>query len=345
MPLPLPDLSVTWLFRVNVSTAEDTDLLHRARLLLEISNSLLGLGTGWTDSGGTSITGSSPWDVYSSCNSASVSDTNLWVDTGDLVWAATGVAHSWIVFVHQDFYGPDLPLYLCIDCTQGGSHRNATIGVFFSREPFSGDSITARPTAAGAEVEVLPSGGSMTTAPWQGPATADEDHRFARLHCLLGDDGRNFRVVICRDGVDVALWDLFAVPEYEVTEWSDPCVMTVMSMNSDAALLTWNNFYDTGWYHARDDVSLSAEFALDATMTMSGETPISELGTISFGGASGWDSPKLAARTPASGLVTEIPDMWWGLDADVNAAFGDDRTFQQFTYVVIPWNTTVCQKS
>lgn len=344
MPLPLPDLSVTWLFRVNVSTAEDTDLLHRARLLLEIANSLLGLGTGWTDSGGTSITGSSPWDVYSSCNSVSLSDTNLWVDTGDLVWAATGVAHSWIVFVHQDFYGTDLPLYLCIDCTQGGSHRNATIGVFFSREPFSEGSTTARPTATG-EVEVLPSGGSMTTAPWQGPATADEDHRFARLHCLLGDDGRNFRVVICRAGVDVALWDLFAVPEYEVTEWSDPAVMTVMSWNSDEPLLTWDNIGGVGWYHARDDVSISAEFELEATMTVFGAAAITTLGTISFGGASGWDSPKLAASTPASGLITAIPDMWWGRGGDEDAAFGDDRTFQQFTNLVIPWNTTVCQKS
>jgi hypothetical protein len=342
--MPLPDISVTWQYHVNRSMAQATDLLHRQTMLLEIVRSLLGAGTGWTDASGVSITPVSPWETLSSSNSVSVSDSNLWLSATNLVWAAEGVAHSWWVGRHLNFFGQDLPLYMLINCSQGGAHRNATIGVYLSRSDFGEGSITDRPVAD-EEIEVLPSDGSMTTAPWQGPATNDATHQSARLHCMLSPDGNNFRVIICRTGVEVAVWDLFRDANYDTDGWSNPCAMTVYSRNSDAALWTWANLEGTELYHTRDDVSVEAEFTFEPSMTIVGSTPITELPVIACGGESGWDTIKLAAVTPGAGLQTAIPDARWGLSIEPDGHFGDNRTFQQFTNLVIPWNTTVCSKA
>lgn len=346
--MPLPELTVTWRHRVNISCTEDTDLEHRQRLLFEIVRSILGLGSGWTDGSGTAIASmSSPWEVHSSSDSVADDATNRWEDITDLVWAAEGVAHSWIVLVHQDYFGTDVPLYMLINCSQGGAHRNATLGVYLSRNVFGENEggVTDRPTAT-EEIEVLPSDGSMATAPWQGVDTNDEDHRVGRLHCWLSDDGRCFRAIICRNGVDVAYWDLFGDANYDVDTWSVPAIMTVASLDSDESFLIWDNLQNVGWFKTRDDVTVAAAFSLDPTMTIYGSvTPITELPAISCGGESGWDSIKLAARTPGAGLFSAIPDMWWGRSAEVDATFGDDGTFQQFTNIVVPWNGSTVQKT
>lgn len=343
--MPLPTLSRTWLHRVNLSCTEDTDTAHRQRLLFEIVQTILGLGTGWTDASGTSITPSSPWETYSSSDAVTVDDTNRWVDLGDLVWAADGIAHSWWVGVHEDFYGVGVPCYILIDCTQGGSHRNATLGIYIAPNPFGEGSTTTRPTAAD-EVEILPTDGSMTTAPWQGPATADEDHRVGYLHAWLSSDGRCFRFIICRGGVDVALWDLFRDADYETDNWTQPMAFMVASHNADTAIATVANFEAGGlcrWW-SRDDRNVEDRFPLMPTVPYVDGDPTTALSAISMSGASGFGAMQLAAVTPAAGLASAPVDLWWGRSAQADAQYGDDRTFTAFSDIVVPWNTSIVSK-
>jgi hypothetical protein len=341
----LPEITDTYQFRVNLSCVEATDQAHRQRLLFEIIRSLLGLGTGWTNSNGTSITPTSPWSTYSSSDGVSADGTNRIEALADLVWAAEGNPHSWWQGVHDDYFGVGSPLYLLINCSQGGAHRNATLGVHLSRVPFSEGNASTRPTSA-AEIEVLPDDGSMSTAPWQGDDGTTEDDRAGRLHCWLSTDGRHFRVIISRGSVDVAYWDLFRDVNYELAEWSHPVAMAIVSNDAgDSAGSAIDSLVNFAVFHTRDDVSVAAEFAMAPCMLVDGVTPIVSLDANSGTGDSGWDSIKLSARSPGAGLRSAIPNAWWGRTAEADSAHGDDLTFQQFYNLVFPWNGSVVQKA
>ena len=351
--MPLPTLTKTWLYNLNRSTAEDTDLEHRQRLLLSIVQCLLGLGTGWTDSGGVSATPASPWQVVMSSDGITSDNTNRWQDLTDLVWAAEGVDHSWIVLVHPNYFGASSPLYLLLDCSQGGSHRNATLGVYLSRNPFEDEDedIGTRPTAED-EVEVLPSNGSMSTAPWQGYDSSTAEARTGRLHCWLSSDGTCFRVVICREGTAVAMWDLFRDADWETTQWSFPAAMMVFSRDQDPSEITlgWEWFgvnygeSSQAQHVTRDDVSVGNQFRLQWTVPSVVNGNVTGVPISSFG-TSGFSTIQLVAVTPGAGLLSAVPDAWWGTADSSSSQYGEDRSFTQFEYLIFPWNGTVALRA
>jgi hypothetical protein len=170
----LPKPAIAWRFRNNLSTTETTDLEHRARLLFEIKEAILGNGTGWTDGSGIASSPASGWTVLASSDSVAADTTDRWLAISDIVWETSGVAHSWILFEFRDYVTAGVDLQLLIDCSQiNGTQRNAAIGVFISRAGFNvgAPSILNRPTAVD-ETQVLPQDGSTTTAPWRAVSCA-----------------------------------------------------------------------------------------------------------------------------------------------------------------------------
>ncbi len=344
----LPSITSSWRFRVNIATAEADAATHRQRLLFEIARSWLWLGTGWTDSAGASANMSSPpWRVDTSSDGVAYEGTNRWEDLGDLVWASDGVAHSCMQLVHPTYFGADAPLYVLFDCTEDSALANATLGIYVSRTGFGEGSVTTRPTAAD-EIEIKPTDGTLANAAWQGGTTGvEDDDRTGRLHFMMSSDGRFVRVIICRLGVCVAFWDLVYDENYdEDTEWTHPVAMAVISNDSAAEVLDYDNLGTETWarYVSRDDTNVAGVFYLVMEMVVVGTTRVVDMPAITMGGYSGLHPIGLAAVAPASGAGASIMrDAWWGRTALAGQSMPSDASaqFTQFGIIMVPWNRSV----
>lgn len=351
----LPTVTQTWRYRVNIQCAEASDQAHRQQLLFELVRSWLWLGTGWTDSAGASATMTDPpWAVVTSSDAVAYDNTNRWAALADLVWAADGVAHSHIQLVHANYFGTADPLYVLIDCSQGAGHRNATLGIYIARTEFGASedgSILTRPTATD-EIEVKPTGGSMSTAAWQGGDGSTEDDRTGRLHFMMSSDGRFVRAFICRNGVCQSMWDLNYDSTYDdASEWSHPVAMAVISADADPDQETLYYTSSLGTetfarYHSYDSINVEAEFGLQMEMSVLGSTHVTEDAAITMGGMSAVHPIRLSCTAPAAGAgAMTVMDAWWGRTALAGQQFPSDgtRQFTQFGIIVVQWNRSTVQ--
>jgi hypothetical protein len=82
------------------------------------------------------------WTVDGSCDSVAngIDAVDRWASAANLVWAAAGVAHSWIVLHH-----PTRSQRLLIDLSTGATSQHQTTQIW-SSSSFSGGSNTAAPT-------------------------------------------------------------------------------------------------------------------------------------------------------------------------------------------------------
>ena len=191
----LPTPAITWRFRNNESVPAGDALLHRARMMLEIKESMIVNNTGWTDGDGAAASPSSVWVVVASSDSVAADGTDRWSEIADVVWDTSGSAHSWVVLRHPNFFEAGVQLEVLFDCSQdSAAENNAAIGVFMSMVGFNvgAPSTLNRPTAAD-EREVLREDGTVANAPWQGPTTVDAPHRSGRLNVHMSEDARYVR--------------------------------------------------------------------------------------------------------------------------------------------------------
>ena len=214
----LPSLTKTWRFQVNQATAAGGSALAGCQnLLYAIKASLIG-GGAWTDSAGAGAAAAGNWTVIASSDSVAADGTDRWAAAGNVVFAAVGVAHSWIVLQQT---GVGATFQLLIDCTTGGG-TTAYIAVSASAG-FAGGTTLNRPTATD-EVRLC------NTTTWGGPAA----NVASTLHVLRSTDGSCNRVLICRAGFAVGYWCIDALTEADAS-WSIPFIGCVNSNAGSAA--------------------------------------------------------------------------------------------------------------
>lgn len=341
----LPTPAITWRFRNNESMTAPDALLHRARMMLEIKESMIVNNTGWTDGDGAAVSPSSAWTVRASSDSITADGTDRWSAQSDIVWDTSGSAHSWIVLNHPNFFAAGVALEVLFDCSQfSAAENNAVIGVFFSMAGFDlgAPTVTNRPTALD-EREVLPQDGTLATAPWQGPATVDAAHRAGRLNVHMSDDARYVRWYIYRGGNCVGRGDLFPVDDYDrATEWSCPALMQVYGRNGDVEINLWS-LYRTGdgsVYQGTDTLVGDFEAMASSPQSTVSDTSVVDEAAISFNGAWGLGAIGLVGVAPLSGAFAGVPDQWWGNVAVRGQGFPGDASnqFVQIGDMITAWN-------
>lgn len=126
----------------------------------------------------------SVWTVKGSSDSvtANTSGTNLWAALANLVWAAAGVAHSWIWLENTT-----LGYQMVIDLVNA-TDTNANFVFTKVSTPFAGGSTTARPANAAAEFIA----GSTSTGSPTVQFISDQSAGSHYSHFVCADDGQFF---------------------------------------------------------------------------------------------------------------------------------------------------------
>jgi hypothetical protein len=161
--MALPTLERTWQFDVN-----NGPYTSNAAALFALKDILVSFS-------------SSPWTVVRSCDSLSVSTSDLWVDSGDVVFGGTGEARSWIVLKQT---GIASNFQICIECREAGGGQDTVVQMFASENAgFTGGSTTGRATAT--EERACQRSGDPEW--WNGSASS------AKLHVMQSQDGKSTR--------------------------------------------------------------------------------------------------------------------------------------------------------
>lgn len=216
--MSVPATIRTWQFQVNQVLAPlGTTVLNNQAEMFAIKQSLKGAGS-WTDSTGAAAVSSGNWVVTGSSDGVGGFGNNdgidRWAASTNLIWAAAGVNHSWIVLEQAGIPGATNNFQLCIDLSNA-SQYNGTI-VVSPDSTFAGGTATARPTAADERVLI-----NNTT--WGG-VNGDGPQR---LHVLKTSDGTSTRIVALRTsnagsgGWTVLFW-LFDLPIDTLSAWTNP---------------------------------------------------------------------------------------------------------------------------
>lgn len=131
-----PSTRRRWEFDYHNSVAFDTSAIVTNRaLLLAVLGGLL------------AIPGVAVYQASDGATAGSAGDgVNRWADAGDLIWANTGTAHSWIVLTLPAGlrYASPATAYLIIDLNHASAAGN--LGTVLVAASVSGGSLTARPT-------------------------------------------------------------------------------------------------------------------------------------------------------------------------------------------------------
>ena len=92
------------------------------------------------------------WDIVMCCNGDGVTEPSaddLWIDTGDIVWATAGSAHSWIVLSNNSLISSGAKFQVCFDLCNtytGSGSCSGTLAVSYNAG-FTGGTKINRPTA------------------------------------------------------------------------------------------------------------------------------------------------------------------------------------------------------
>lgn len=356
--MTLPVLARTWQFQVNqLAPALGTTLANARRLMLMIKESLKGSGA-WTDSLGAAIASSGNWVVRSSCDGSGGAGSfgngdgvDRWVTDANLVWAAAGSNHSWIVLRQT---GIAAVYELCIDLSNINSNI-CTIEVAFGGYNLDGTA-TARPTAVGGQV--LLNAGNWGSFAGDAPTV---------LHVLKSDDGAATRVLMTRSsnnatGVFTTGFWMFEVPTPNSAAWTNPSVALVCPGSSGyASVDTSANTSNAGntWSRTAGGTNFQSWWAAEGT---TGRSLISD----TYGGPGNgfacvlsdindqfpnWPISLYSTTVNARGVNGELVDIWWGIDQTGSpntaqtrswpATGPDARQFMQFGAFVHPWNRSI----
>lgn len=348
--MPAPSIQNTWRFNVSQSISGANSSAFRQALLLALVNSLLGQGS-WTDDEGAASSVGTPWEHVSSCDSVSTSSsTNLWDSAGDLVWNAEASAHSWIVLRSPNFFGASNPLYMLLVCGPNGT-INATLAVIFSRVGFTGGTTTARPTATDEHI-ARPTGGTISTAGWQGDDNNAAQSVACRLHVMVTDDGRKFRIAMTRGGVCIAYWSLFDLDTD--AGWTEPYLFKLASadftVGAEVEVLTETNEDNgvTRLFYGRDQGGVG-DFTCEIFIPYHGVSLGNSVMTKTLNGFNGGWLPMpvfLCGIAPAAvAPICVVPDLWFARVAAGTGSPGENLEtgrdeFMQFGIYLVPWNNS-----
>lgn len=195
-----PSRSRPWSGDVNNAVAQQADALATNRKLLReiVTVGLLAAGA----------------EVHYSCDSVvagTVGDgINRWDSDTDLVFAAAGVAHSWMVLRLPEAAFGDLQLLIDLESSATGSSAS----IYISVAGYTGGSTTTRPAAPSANDEFeITWGGAQVLEVTNGPYT---------WHLLWAADGSAIRLFVERAAGDVVAVCLLETVARAPAEWFIP---------------------------------------------------------------------------------------------------------------------------
>jgi hypothetical protein len=363
----LPAHYRTWQFQVNVAIAAQASvLLTNALTIRSIKNALLGTGA-WTDNTNGAVASSGNWTVVSCCNGAGGAGsfgnndaTDRWNANTDLIWAATGSNHSWIVLEQTGITGG--PVYLYLDLNNATGSWRLQVG--WSTTLYTNGTATACPTGAnlaiaGTTATPYP---TATSAAWGGPQT----NAASSLHVTKSADGKATRVIVCRNGWATGLW-FFDELEDASPAWTAPAICYIGGESSTVPAsdlaLTQNIFANpgtnlvglacingsvalTGCHHEYFGTNSLVAVPIVAN-DMDAAWPMYRFGCYvrpSQAYADAVATPLVNAR----GYSGQVRDLWW-----VQSQLGEGDTMPAAAtqnFVVLgdtchPWNTTTIDRN
>ena len=240
----LPTVKNIWEINENVAAATSVSTLDSyQKSLFGLKDALVSFST-------------NPWTVVSSSDSATSGASDFWIDSGDLIWADAGSAHSWIVLQHSV-----RNTQLCLNCNNtGSSGRLTSIYVSFGGN-YTGGSTTNKPTAVD-QVD------AMVEEEWLGPTSV----AFSSwIHSWQSDDGLKTRLLISTSAGDgLGGYYLFDEVDTPAPLWSQKEIVLIALQKSTATgnvldIDTWmavnkNQYSSTG--HPNNFLSTSSRIGL-----------------------------------------------------------------------------------
>lgn len=357
--MSVPAFLRTWQFQVDqVVAPQGATLSTNQALMFALKQSTKGVGA-WTDAAGAVTASSGNWDVRSSSDGVGGFGNNdgvdRWVTGANLIWAAAGTNHSWIVLRQT---GIATNFEVCIDLSNALS-ATATIAVSFTAGFGSAalGTATARPTATDERVLI-------SNASWGGP----NGNTPQALHVLKTADGSALRVIVTRasnngsGGWTVLFWG-FELPVVSNAAWTSPSAAWAFGSsavnpssgldtvaNLSTAANTWSrtpggtNFQSTWSGEATQQHNLLTSAYGSASGGQQNVSDVSREGPLF---AVGLYSTTVNARGPNGVLV----DIRIGLE-NISTAFGQAngrtypdvaplRQWAQFGDFVHPWNRSL----
>jgi hypothetical protein len=319
MSATYPTLDLTWQESVTSVAAQGTALACSQVLLLTIVNALLGFA-------------SAPPQVRGSSNSVSASllaqsatgpGTNYWSLSTNLVWAANGTAHSWIV-LRQAGWGNGTYPEVLISCVSGSSTLTVRVS---PSAGFAGGSATTDPTATDSQTlgsnaswGVTGSNQAYVASVWQ-----DTTGKCTRIGIGTATATSGY-----------IAWETAKNP---VSGWTNPIVFGMIGTNSGANQLTSNGFWHnigpwqtvvngslvSLWWTSEScqpSVTLITTGLL-APNDLSGSYPAAPIGLFVVTAGSG-------ASSVGRGRIGMFYDLWWGTSSVTNASPYAGATAHQY---------------
>ena len=330
--MAIPKLKKTWQFSVNNYLAASGNLVTDfQKLMFAIKGLLIGTGT-------------RPWTVVSSSDSASVANSDLWVASTNLVWGMVGSVHSWIVLKQANILS-NFQVCIALNPNAGWAPDPIQQGIRVAVSPaagFTGGTTLTRPTAT--DEIVIKDGswlGSNNTGYWFYPYAGS----FSRVvHAIVSSDGACTRIIMHGSGTAYSLWLFDALAEAP-TEMPYPFVVDMWADMSNASRLRYVDLNDVPNAHgtypggARLDYYLTAEGYNSSTIgelltvvnDLSGQWPLMGVGVA-------------CEQAGAHGRLGSLYDLWWGSTGvgEGNTYPNDGtRAFAQFGHLVFPWSGVI----
>lgn len=334
--MTVPTKTKTWQFNVNQTILwQSTQTATIKALLLAIKNGLKGFST-------------LPWTVVGSSNSvaAGLDAVDRWSTVSNIVFAADGVAHSWIVLKQT---GLDTNFQLLIECSTTLPGSDIGGRVYMSPSAgFTGGSITARPTATD---EVGVGNGTNGTFGYWGVTSSSY---ALQLHMMQSTDGQATRIILTQADpltTFAPICTLFACFEKladAVTNYTIPVVGMWYGQLGTSNTLTSTILFNTS---AGSEPLFSRVNAgnMRGTMTVPGVAQSSGVGPVFFNFpnqlSNNWDMYPVGYYVPNTtsrrGRHGQFQDMWMGaFGQPFGMSYPNDGSlaFMQFGPLILPWD-------
>ena len=319
--MSLPTLVKTHQMNVNnTQTAQGSATLDNQALLFAIKGALKGFAV-------------NPLTVNYSCNSVTAGTAadgvDRWVTASNLVFAAAGSAHSWIVL---NIAGIASGAQLMISCNSGANNVNAIIRVSTSAG-FTGGTTTADPTATD-QITILSGAWSALVSDLQ-----------IRWSVWLATDGSLIRMIAYAAGNPIGTW-IIDVPANAKSGFTIPFYGYANGTANANTGTTLSNLTTLAMVSRIGSTNCNMTFTCEGAATGGALFSNATIGQIANEVDLAWDFYPLglaSSTVGTRGRDASAVDIWFGSSAitsgDSYPATGTTGQFAQFGNLILPWNT------
>lgn len=349
----------TWEFSVNnrevadgTTPVDNRDFYGNVKsMLYNIKEAMIGNGS-YTDKDGAAIGGLTvPWLVDQSSDQVTADFTDNWGAPSDLRSTTRGsaIAHSWIALTMQQLAGQQMHVLWNHEGFSGNDGAVMDCYIAVDDAPFGGGTITARPSAGAAELILCEGNTSGLKHNFGAGQTIAHSGREFVWHFMQSSDGECCRILICHQGVPIAIW-LFDTVKNPSAGWFTPFVafMGQVADSNTTPVMKMTTFYD-----AANVGTLNGFVPFGAHLTSSSwkNTAQSRIYSHRNEVTKKYDWSQIGVSSGDSGFVGRhgiLYDMFWGPVQPTGKQGGyypdtGERQWIQFGDIVVPWNSTKVQ--